>query len=444
MKAIGLVLVTACLTCGTAGRGYAQGFSTVNNKPRPWSRVSFFTTGSQTTFDDGTQTAFTEWTTSVSYQLPDLDDAGAEYGLDIRYANAGTRAHPQRVSLYEGFVGARLARGAVRFRLGHLWLNDLASLGSVAGATIEVRQPRVSADAGRFRFGGFAGFEPDILELGYADKVRKFGAYLGYDGANARRHSLGYVLVRQGSLTERAVLTTTNFLPVRRKLFMYQAVEYNLQQPVGLGRRGLAYFFSNTRVNPVERLEIQGTYSRGRSIDARGLGQDVLNGRAITQRAVDGLLYESVGGRVTTRVHTRVRLYAGYSRDKNDRDAAPTNRILIGGYASNVVRSGFDVSASDSLMGRPDGSYHSRYISIGRSIGRAVYLNGDYSNSLSVVRFSRSDGITIETKPHATRVSSTVTATLTHGISVLGTVERTREHDSVDIRMLSGITYRIR
>ena len=106
-------------------------------------------------------------------------------------------------------------------------------------------------------------------------------------------------MVRHGSLTERSVVTDANFLPIGRKLFVYQAAEFDLQPPAGTAKQGLTYFYSNTRVNPANRVELQGNYNRGRSIDARSLGSDVINGRPITQSAVDGLLYESIGGRVT-------------------------------------------------------------------------------------------------------------------------------------------------
>ena len=42
---------------------------------------------------------------------------------------------------------------------------------------------------------------------------------------------------------------------------------------------------------------------------------------------------------------------------------------------------------------RPSGSYLSLYVSVGREIGNLVYVTGDYSTSLSVVRYLRTDGL---------------------------------------------------
>ena len=439
-----LMAAVLCAELGLAGTAAAQGFSLAATKPRPWARVSFFTNTSVMTADDGTTTPFTELSTAFSYQLPDTDENGADYGVDVRFSAYAPGTRPDRVSVYEGFVGQRLGDGAVRFRLGHIWLNDLGSLGSLAGGVFEYRQRRAAMTDTRWRAGVFSGLEPNILDVGYASNVKKVGGYVAYDGLGARRDSVGYVLVRNGTLTERSVVTTSNFLPIGQKIFIYQAAEYDVQQPDGMASRGLAYFFANGRVTANPRLELQGTYNRGRSVDARGLGDDVLNGRPITQASVDGLLFESVGGRATVEVLPRVRIYAGYSRDKNNRDTDATGRTLIGGYAPNVGGLGIDLSASDSLMQRPTGSYHSQYVSVGRQVGRTAYISGDYSTSLSVVRFSRGDGITIESRPHTTRLSGMATVNITRGLSLLVTVERTNLDQGHEFRVLSGLTYRIR
>jgi hypothetical protein len=177
-------------------------------------------------------------------------------------------------------------------------------------------------------------------------------------------------------------------------------------------------------------------------VDTRGLAQDILNGRPVTQTTVDGLLYESVGGRATVEVVRRVRVYAGYTRDKTNREDTPTGRTLIGGHAGNLFGSGFDVSASDAFIDGANRQYQSRFLSAGRQIGRTIYVSGDYSTSLSVLHFSRSDGVVIEMRPRTRRVSGNATIYLNRKVSLLFTIERTRDDQATDVRMLSGMTYR--
>jgi hypothetical protein len=410
--------------------------------PKPWGRIAFFTNSSRTAVTGVPARGFNELATSITYQFPELDSDGLEYGVDVRHSAYSAATRPDRVSVYEGFVGGRFADGMVRARVGHVWLNDLGALGAVAGGVVEVRQPRLLPSQGRVRAGVFGGLEPNTLDLGYAEHVKKGGAFVAYDADRGRRHVLGLVVVRNASLTERSVVTATNFVPIAQKVWIYQASEYDLRQPAGQAKSGLSYFFSNVRYAPATRVDVQGTYNRGRSIDIRSLSDDILNGRPLTQTAIDGLLYESIGGRVTVEVVRRVRVYGGYARDRNDRDSAPTGRTLVGGYAANVAGSGFDLAGSDNLIDRPTGSYHSRYVSVGRQIGRQVYTTVDYSTSLSVVRFSRSDGVTVELRPYTTRFSGTTNINLTRAIALLATLERTIDDDASEFRLLSGMTYR--
>ena len=413
--------------------------------PRPWGRVSFFVNTSAAQADGAQQgSSFTDATTSVTYQFPDVDGSGAEYGVDLRYSVYSGAERPARVSIYEGYIGGRFANGAMRVRAGNLWLTDLGALGSVAGGLFEWRQPREKPSDGRIRAGVFGGLEPDLFRAGYAPNVTKFGGYVAYDADHGQRSVAGLVTVRNASLTERTVLTFSNFLPIRQKVFVYQAAEVDVRPPAGQAQAGVTYFFANVRWTATSRLDLQGTYNRGRSIDVRGLSEDVLNGRPILQRNVNGLLYESIGGRATVTVATGVRVYGGYSSDKTDRDAARTGRLLVGGYAGNLARSGIDLTASDSIIDRPDGSsYQSRYVAAGHQFGRRFYLSGDYSTSLSVVRFTRADGVTVEFQPHTRRYSATGTWNVNRTISLLVTGERARDDTVSERRLLCGITFRI-
>jgi hypothetical protein len=197
-------------------------------------------------------------------------------------------------------------------------------------------------------------------------------------------------------------------------------------------------------VNATRRVELQTTYNRGRSVDTRGLADDVVNGRAISQATALGLVYESLGGRVTVEPIKRLRVYAGLSRDKSSREDKPAGRCVIGGYAPNVGGSGFDLAASDTRTHRTSGSYHSDYLSIGRQIGRRLYVSGDYTTSLSIVQFSRSDGIVIEDRPATKRLSGTGSINVGATTSLQITLDRTWDRGVREFRILSGVSYRFR
>ena len=96
------------------------------------------------------------------------------------------------------------------------------------------------------------------------------------------------------------------------------------------------------------------------------------------------------------------------------------------------------------MVNSSTGPYHSRYVSVGRSVGRSVYATIDYSTSLSILRFERSDGLLIETRPWTRRFSTSGSVALGPQMSLLCTVDRTVDEAVRELRMLAGLSYRFR
>lgn len=423
-----------------------SGFGASARRPRPTGRVSVYQGSWTDTFAGGESVGSRELITQLSVNAPDTEEDGVDYGVNLRFAGVNGGARPNRTSLYEAWAGARAARGRLRLRGGHLWLNDLGALGSLAGGQVEWRGAPGSETQGpgRFRIGGFAGLEPKVFDTGYFAGVRKFGVYGALDGAAGRRHSLGYIRVTDRSLTERAVISALNFVPVSRSFFLYQASEYDLVRPAGQGRAGLNYFYVNARANPGPRVQLQVMYNRGRSIDTRGLAEDVLNGRPVAQTTAQGLAYESLTGRVNVTPLPRLSVYVSQSRDKSNREDRPAHRLTFGGNALNVGGSGFDIAASVTRNERESGNYRSGYVSVGRQIGRRVYALSDYTTSVSVVQFARSDGLVVVDRPSTRRLSGTASCNVGVATTLQFTVDRVWDTNYEELRILSGVAYRFR
>ncbi|MEQ1575989.1 MAG: hypothetical protein ABL993_17270 [Vicinamibacterales bacterium] len=386
----------------------------------------------------------TELATVITFETPDFEGRGVEFGFDLHHAGR-TGTDVQRVSLYDGFAGVRLGqKGQWRLRAGHMRLEDLGRAGALAGGLVEFQQPRRDAQATRVRAGAFTGREPLADEMGYAADVRKTGGYFTVEHGNQRRHAIGYTRVQRGPLVERSLMNLTNSVSAGSSVSLNQAAEFDVSGPAnGLGAKGLAYFLANLRVTPAPRVELFGTYNRGRSIDARALTDNLRNGRALTPQSIEGLLYESRGGRLTVEVAPNVRVYAGYARDRNNREDSATGRVTLGGHAANLLGTGFDVSASNARIDRPGGAYQSRYVSIGHSLGPSVHVSGDYSTSLSVVRVVRSDGLVIETHPWMRRFSGHGSIAFNHRWSLQFTCDYERDDRARQIRVLSGLEVRL-
>ena len=433
-------LLTGALLAVSAGPASSQ------TAPGVTGRVSVYVDAVNREALDGARSNGMEISTAMNVESPEAaEGSGVDFRFDVRHSRAVQGTRPERLSIYDAYVGAHVGTHTqLRVRAGHMWLQDLGTIGTLAGGLLEVGQARTT-EGTRFRAGVFMGREPNAYETGYVPDVRKVGGYAAIENGFLRRHVVGYTRITQGALTERSVLSLTNFVPAGPKFFAYQVAELDVSGPAqGTGAAGLSYFLTNVRVTATERVELSGSYNRGRSVDARTLTSDVLNGRALTPQATEGLRYESGSGRVTVEVFRGTRIYGSYALDRTNRDDALTGRVTVGGHASNILRSGFDVSGSDSRIDRPMGAYHSRYFSVGRTVGRAVYVSGDYSMSLSVIRFLRSDGIIIETRPWTRRFSGSGNATLGRHFSLLLTVDYTRDDAQNELRTFSGLSYRFR
>jgi hypothetical protein len=428
------------LVAGATSSAGAQG------APSPTGRLSVFvdTSSRRPTAGNGDPTRAVELWTAATFESADKGEgSGVDFRFDGRHSRTVQGLRPPRVSIYDAYVGGHVGSAIqLKVRAGQMWLQDLGTIGALAGGLVEVGQPR-SAEGTRFRVGGFAGREPTNYDVGFVPNVRKMGGYAAIESGFLRRHVVGYTKVSQGALTERSVVSITNLVPAGRNFFAYQAAEYEVRGPAqGTAPGGLSYFLANVRANTGRRVELTGTYNRGRSLDARTLTTDLLSGRALSAQAVEGLKYESRGGRISVEVARGLRTYASYTQDRNNRDDDLTGRVTLGGYASNLGRSGLDVSASNSRTNRATGAYHSTFVSVGRAVSRSLYVSADYTTSLSVVQFQRGDGILIETRPWTKRYSTSLNANLNRHLSLSVTGDLTRDATLNEVRVLSGLSYR--
>jgi hypothetical protein len=402
-----------------------------------WGRVTLFGQVMRSKNDNGTTTDYNELNASFSLHTPPRDADGVEFSIDARGAQYPSVANRDpRLSVYDAWVGGRIAGGHVAVRLGQMYLNDLGALGGVGGLALEGR-------TGRVRLGLFGGLEPKGFDAGYVADVKKGGAYVAYDGERGWRNVLGFVTIRNQGLAERNVLSSTNFIPVGREFFLYQAAEYDLTGPGGAGSGGLAYLFATARWAPVRAFEIQGQYQHGRSIDARSITQDQLAGRPVDARSLQGFLFDSMGGRATVEFARGWRVWGGYYQDKNNRDDIASNRWQFGLSAMNVLGTGLDALVSDNRTNRPgNSSYDAWYFSLGRSLGSRLYLTIDYSTSLSVLQLTDSGGLTIVNRPSSKRYSLSGTFNISRAFSLFLTAEQLVDDTTTQNRGLLGLTFR--
>jgi hypothetical protein len=405
-------------------------------------RFSLFYNWSDRELATGESYDFSELIATFSWYSDTRPGTSFEYGLDTRVATyPSTDNRDERISIYDAWIGMRGSDGRWTLRLGQMWLRELGGIGALGGVFGEYRLHNASS-FGQFRFGLFAGVEPKIREAGYVDGITKGGVYVAVDAAHGRRHTLGWVQIRNEELTERSIVVFNNFIPVGRKFFFYQALEYDLEGPAGLGDSELSYFFANIRYAPVRLIEFQGNYHRGRSVDARSITDDVLDGRPVDPERLQGLLFESGRLRVSVNPWRWVRFWVGYGQDRNNRDDDWNSRTNVGLSLNNIAGIGLDFTASTSRIDRMDRDYDSTWVSLGKTIGRRFYVSVDYLTSLSVFQYHDSEGGTIEIRPESERYSLNLNANISRMFSLLLVAEWTEHDDYEEVRALTGLTFR--
>jgi len=401
-------------------------------------RFALFTTLSERRQGGGPSSDFTELISMITFHSDPNPGDLFEFSVDARIATYPSSERDERVSLYEAYVGLHTRNQSWSLRLGQMWLHELGGLGSVGGLFAEYRKPGQTS-WGRWRFGLFAGLELARYDLEYLQDIEKGGVFVALDGAHGRQHTLGYVLVRNHGLTERAVVSFSNFIPVGRAFTLYQGLEYDSEGPAGLGDPELTYFFANLRFRVSPAVELQGTYHRGRSLDARTITEDVIDGRPVNPETLVGLLFESARLRLMVRPGRNISVWASYGADRNTRDDPTATRFNLGFSARRIFGSGADISISANSTDRGEDSFDSMWGSFGYAISQRVYVSLDYRDTLSIYHVTRGDGGIVEIRPDSEFYSLSSNINLNRTFSLLLTMEHLKHSDFDERRLLTGL-----
>jgi len=146
---------------------------------------------------------------------------------------------------------------------------------------------------------------------------------------------------------------------------------------------------------------------------------------------------------VTFQIGRTVRAFGGYSQDKSGSSTDPVNRVSFGLSSSNLLKTGLDITVSDyRYSGGTSPSYDSWYVSVGRNLSPRVYLSGEYTSSLSVLRYVQSSGIIIENRPSTKRFGGTAIVHMGRKASLLVVFDHTQDTNYRDNRVLAGLNFR--
>ena len=402
-------------------------------------RIAFYAQTTGTTQPGFLSSRYNELVTTFTIASALRDQPGLEFAVDLRGSSyPASEGHDARFSIYNAYVGQSFANGLL-VRGGQMWLNELGALDRWEEEWPSTNTSReiISSESEVF-----TASNPISLRSDTCKESASTGGYFSFDGQNGASSSIGYVTLRNSGLTERSVLVFSNFVPAGNSFVVFQNAEYDVVGPAGLDLgKGLNYFFISSRYDPSQNVELQGTYHRGRSIDTRSIVDSELNGRPVDSSQLNSLLFESLDGRFTVSFARNIRAYVGYGRDRTNQGDLPLDRLNLGASTSNLLNSGLDLYLSFNHW---TGSFpHDGFtFSVGKTLGKSIYISGDYTSSVSIFRITGTDGVIIENRPSSKLFGVSTVANLNRKISLQFNAQRTTGSEFNENRFLGGIAYR--
>jgi hypothetical protein len=117
--------------------------------------------------------------------------------------------------------------------------------------------------------------------------------------------------------------------------------------------------------------------------------------------------------------------------------------MQYGLYSSDLFNSRVDIHFAGYRYMPPTGpSYGSWSFSAGRMIGDKLYLSGEYSSSLAILRQTEENGVIVENQPHSSRYNVSAIANLSRAISLQFSLDHITGDLDDETQFMAGISYR--
>jgi len=206
----------------------------------------------------------------------------------------------------------------IYFKLGRFNLYDLSGVGELDGGAAGWSFSK------NFLTGLYLGCEPNLAEIKTNPDYHKGGLFLNYRGLNGLSAIFSCNHIRFKGLSERTFLYGQAFLPIWKRIYSYQHIEYELG-PQAKSR--LTRLFINTRLDLSNSISTTGSYYYGQGYDYHQMVLEKLkSGQTPTTEDLEQFYwYEDLGLRLSLKVGQRQRIsgHASLARKKRDGDILP-------------------------------------------------------------------------------------------------------------------------
>jgi hypothetical protein len=267
--------------------------------------------------------------------------------------------------------------------LGQMNLYDTAGIGQLLGGAIGYKPfPDLLV-------GGYAGLESSVYVSRVNTDYQKFGLFARYLGSLGKNFSISYNHVRFSGRTERQFLHAGGFFPVRRVLYLYGNLEYELGSPIRSEDR-LSRIFLNARVDITDAVDLTGHYSSGRGLDFHQYVLEASQDPSLNDRELERYYYSSqYGARLSYKPARGIRLYMSRQESEQKDENIRNHTWRFGGAYQNIMHSGWTVYGSYASNRGEISESDSYYLSVSKDFGR-VSWNVSFSNTFNGLRYDNS------------------------------------------------------
>ena len=300
--------------------------------------------------------------------------------FDIRNRYTFSDKGDNHLIIYDAKLFFKSMKSKFFLSVGQMNLYDLSGIGELAGVLVGYKPLK------NISVGGYYGIEPDIYNSRIDSKYRKFGGFIKYLGPGARQVSISFNNLSFDGATERQYLSSSIFYPYKRLFSVFGTAEYELASNIANEDR-LARLFLNARFNISKKVNVTGSYSSGRGLDYHRFAIEHDENQIFQISEIERFYYNTTYGvRISFRPAKNYRL--SFSRRESERidEGIKNHTSRFSFSSSNILNSGFSLSANYNMNRGESSESDSYYISTSRYFGRfnasvsfSSYFNAIYS-----------------------------------------------------------------
>lgn len=310
---------------------------------------------------------------------------GKDYNLRIRSRarhNQRSRSYNNNIPenewrnrIYEFSISYDNENAPFNFKTGRIISNHISGIGYIDGLLL---QQNVSQN---FRYGIFAGTQPEWQYSDFQTSLQKYGGYLNYRkgdyGGFRMESTVAAAGVYHSSTVSREFLYIQNTLSNSSRWHLYQSTEIDVNRGWRKEKAGEDVSISNLFLSA--RYQISKSVNVGLSYDNRK-NYWTYETRSLTDSLFDDFLRRGLRGNVSIRLPYNYRIFSNVGYRKRDGDPEPTYSYGGGINKSNFIIDRLFINLRASGFQNPFSDGYSFNVQIGQYFLRTNYLSIGYGN----------------------------------------------------------------